>query len=376
MSEKRDYYEVLGVPREASPEEIKRAYRKAALKHHPDNTKGDKAEAEKIFKQCAEAYEVLSDPMKRQKYDRYGHQGLRESGIHDFTNMGFGDIFSMFEDIFSGSMGGMGGGHGGDRGLDLETEVELTLEQVASGADQSIEFDRVDLCDTCGGNGAKPGKSPQKCSTCGGYGQMQQQMQGFFGMGVRIVNCPKCHGRGHIVEDPCEACRGTGRRKKRRVLSVHIPAGIQDGQVVRARGEGEPNAAGTSRGDLHVYVRVKEHPLLNRRGDDLYCQIPISFVQAAMGGKVQGPTLSGPQELEIPSGTQSDEVFNLKRKGLPSAGRRAVGDLYVQVIVEVPRKVTQRQRELLEEYGKIEEANPSQRKGFFEKVKDYFSNRR
>lgn len=371
MSEKRDYYEVLGVPREASPEDVKRAYRRGALKHHPDNVKGDKAGAERKFKELAEAYEVLSDPMKRQQYDRFGHEGLRGAGVHDFSHMGFGDIFSMFEDIFGGLGGGFGG-RGGDRGLDLETEVEISLEQVATGVNHTVEFERMDLCETCGGNGSKPGVAPQKCPTCGGYGQVQQ-VSGFFS---RILTCPKCKGKGMLVKDPCGDCKGGGRRKKHRMLTIHLPPGIQDGQEVRARGEGEPNASGTSRGDLHCYVRIRQHPLLGRRGDDLYCQVPISFSQAAMGGKVQIPTLTGAEEMVVPAGTQSGEIFSLKRRGLPSVHRNRVGDLYVQVLVEVPRKLTDRQRQLLAEYAQAETANADsqpQQRNFFDKVKDYFA---
>lgn len=374
MSAKRDYYEVLGVAREASAEDIKRAYRKGALKYHPDNFKGDKAEGEAKFKELAEAYEVLSDPVKRQRYDRFGHEGLRDAGVHDFSSMGFGDIFSMFEDIF----GGLGGhARGSDRGLDLETEVEITLEQVATGVDHTLEFERMDMCETCSGSGAKPGTKVDKCSTCGGYGQVQQQVQSFFGMSVRVIPCPKCRGKGTVIATACETCGGSGRARKRRVLTMHIPPGIHDGQVVRARGEGEPNAGGTSRGDLHVYVRVREHPLLTRRNDDLICQVPLSFCQAALGGKVEIPTLAGTEEMEVPAGTQNGDVFSLAKRGLPNtrSGRR--GDQLVQVFVEVPRKLSKRQRELLEQLASEEDAHPDwsgpQRKSFFDKVKEYFS---
>ena len=266
MPTKRDYYEVLGIDRAAGPDEIKRAYRKGALKYHPDNYKGDKAEAESKFKELAEAYEVLSNPDRRQLYDRFGHEGLRGSGVHDFSNMGFGDIFSMFEDIFGG-MGGFGGrASGADRGYDLETRVELTLEQVATGLDETIEFERMDFCDTCGGSGAKPGTTADKCSACGGYGKVQQQVSGFFGMSLRVTVCPRCKGRGVIVTEPCADCGGSGRRRKKRVLTIRIPPGIRDGQVIRIRNEGEPGAAG-GRGDLHCYVQVQPHPLLMRRGD-------------------------------------------------------------------------------------------------------------
>lgn len=379
MSDKRDYYEVLGVERQSGPDDIKRAYRKLALKFHPDNAKGDKAEAEKKFKECSEAYEVLSDSVKRQRYDRFGHEGLRSSGVHDYTNMGFGDIFSMFEDIF-GDMG-QGRRGGGDRGLDLETEVELTLEQVATGIDQTLEFERMDMCDTCGGSGSKRGKTAEKCSTCSGYGQVQQQVQSFFGVSVRVMACPKCKGRGNIVTDPCNDCNGSGRKKKRRVLTVHIPPGIQDGQVIRARGEGEPNAGGTGRGDLHCYVRVREHPLLIRQGNDLVCQVPVAFWQAALGGKIEVPILGGSHELEVQPGTQTGAVYTIRRKGLPSASGRATGDLHVQLIVEVPRKLSGRQREILEDFARTEDddgamsASSPQRKGFFDKVKKYLGRR-
>ncbi|NLW86177.1 MAG: molecular chaperone DnaJ [Planctomycetes bacterium] len=369
--EKRDYYEVLGVSREASVDEIKRAYRKGALKHHPDNVKGDdKAAAERKFKELAEAYEVLSDPAKRQRYDHYGHEGLRGAGVHDFSNMGFGDIFSMFEDIFGG--GSMGGGMS-DHGLDLETEVKLTLEQVAGGHDEALEFERMDYCETCGGSGAKPGTRPDKCSTCGGYGRVQQQVPGFFGVSVRVMPCPTCKGKGRIVRERCPVCIGSGRQKKKRALTVHIPAGVQEGQVVRVRGEGEPGATGTTRGDLHVYIRIKPHPLLTRRGDDLVCQAPISFSQAALGGKIQVPTLWGMEEIEVPAGTQSGDVLRLKGLGLPSTRTGRKGDQYVQLNIEVPRKLSKRQRELLEQYAEIEEVEVTpQRKSFIDKLKECF----
>ena len=375
MPEKRDYYEVLGVSRTAGLDEIKRAYRKGALKYHPDNYRGDKGEAEEKFKELAEAYEVLSEPQKRQMYDRHGHAGLRGTGVHDFRNMGFRDIFSMFEDIFGG-FGGFGPStrRRADRGYDLETQVELTLEQVATGVDETLEFERMDYCETCSGSGARPGTAPERCATCGGYGKVQQQMPGFLGVSIRVTACPRCKGKGTIVSDPCADCRGTGRRRKKRVLTVHIPPGIRDGQVVRVRGEGEPGRVGARRGDLHCYVRVREHPLLIRRGDDLHCQVPVAFTQAALGGRVEVPTLAGPEEIDIPAGIQTGEVITLRRRGLPDARRGRPGDQYVQVFVEVPRKLTRKQRELLEEYAPIEDANFSeQRKTFFEKLREYFS---
>ncbi len=375
MPHKRDYYEVIGVDRNADANTVKRAYRKGALKYHPDNYKGDKAEAETKFKELAEAYEVLSDSVKRQQYDQFGHEGLRGSGMHDFSSMGFGDIFSMFDDIFSGG-GFSGRGATQDRGLDLETEVELTLEQVLTGMDQTLEFTRMDICETCRGSGAAKGTEPIQCETCGGRGQVQQQVQSFFGMSVRVIPCPNCKGRGTIISAPCTDCRGTGRAKKNRVLQIHIPPGVHEGQVVRARGEGEPNHMGNSRGDLHVYVRVRNHPLLARKGDHLYCQVPISFSQAALGAQIEVPTLTGPEEIEVPAGSQYGDVVTMKKRGLPSPRSGRPGDQHVQLVIEVPKKLTETQRELLCQYAETEGASPNweapQQKGFFEKLRNYF----
>ena len=367
MPQKRDYYAVLGVGRDAGPEEVKRAYRRLALKQHPDNVKGDekaKKEAEGKFKELSEAYEVLSDPQKRQLYDRYGHEGLRGAGVHDFSSMGFGDIFSMFEDIFGFSAGG---GHHG-RGYDLETAVELTLEEVATGVDKALEFERQDFCDACGGSGAKPGTSPQRCNTCGGYGQVQTG-GGFFRM---VRTCPACRGKGTHVEDPCPTCRGGGRMRKKRLLTVHVAPGVHDGQVVRLRGEGEPGEDG-GRGDLHCYVSVKEHPFLTRDGNDLACVVPITFTQAALGATVEAPTLAGKEKLEVPAGTQYGQSVRLRHRGLPDVRSGKRGDQVVQFFIEVPRKLSRQQEELLRQFAGAEdiEVSPA-RKGFFEKLKKYF----
>jgi molecular chaperone DnaJ len=376
MPEKRDYYEVLGVSRTAGGDEVKRAYRKGALKYHPDSYKGDKTEGENRFKELAEAYEVLSDSVKRNRYDQYGHAGMAGAGVHDFQHMGFGDIFSMFQDIFGqGGGGGFGGGRRhASHGEDLQIEVELSLEQVETGLDESLEFMRMDLCDECSGSGAKRGSSPVRCETCNGYGQVQQQESGFFGMSVRVIPCPKCKGRGSIVTDPCSACKGSGRARKNRVLTVQIPAGVSDGQIIRIRGEGGPGQDGTLRGDLHCYVRIKPHPLLVRNGNDLVCQVPIAFSQAALGGNIQVPTLSGSHEIGVPTGTQNGDVITLKGRGLPSlrTGRR--GDQHVQVFIEVPKKLSSRQTELLNQYAETEEVDVTpQRKGFLDKLKKYFA---
>ncbi len=373
MPNKRDYYEVLGVERTAGADEIKRAYRRGALKSHPDNYRGDKAEGEAKFKELAESYEVLSDPVKRQQYDKFGHKGLRGAGMHDFSSMGFGDIFSMFEDIFGG-LGAGGPRRSADRGLDLETEVEMTLEQVATGVNQTLEFERIDFCGTCSGSGAKPGTSPRRCESCGGYGQVQQQMQGVFGVSVRITNCPHCKGKGKLVDEHCDDCGGTGRGKKKRILTVNIPPGVHEGQVVRLRNEGEPSEQGTNRGDLHVYVRISQHPLLQRNRDDVFCRVPIGYTQATLGGKIEVATLAGMEEVEVPAGTQNGDVVTLKKRGLPNQRTGRVGDEHVQMYIEVPKKLTKKQRELLESLAEIEHANVTpDRKGFFKALKDYFA---
>ena len=354
MPSKRDYYEVLGIGRDAAGDEIKRAYRKLALKFHPDNYQGDKSEGEAKFKELAESYEVLSDGEKRSRYDRFGHEGLRGAGVHDFSSMGFGDIFSMFGDIFSG-MGFSSRGTVAERGSDLEAEIELTLEEAADGAERTLEFDRMDFCKSCTGTGAKKGTETRKCSTCGGYGQVQQQVQGFFGVSVRVGACPACQGSGKEIPHKCPDCSGTGRATNHHTLTVKIPAGISDGQVVRVRGQGEPGRVGTARGDLHVYVHLRPHLLLTRQGDDLVCQAPISFTTAALGGTIQIPVLRGVQELDIPPGTQYGEILTLRKQGMPRLGRSGRGKLHVQILIETPKKLSKKQRQALGAYESLED---------------------
>ncbi len=377
MATKRDYYEVLGIARDASAEEIKRAYRRGALKYHPDKYNGDKSEGEQRFKELSEAYEVLSDPQKRQRYDQYGHEGLQGVGLHDFSSMGFGDIFSMFQDIFGdfgmGGFGGAGRTARAERGMDLETEVYVTLEEAAEGADRPLTFERMDVCGDCGGSGARKGTQTQRCGTCQGYGQVREQVQGFFGIGVRVRPCPQCRGRGTIVTDPCPGCSGSGRQQRKIDVKIRIPPGVQDGQILRIRGEGEPGRMSEAHGDLHVYVRVKPHPMLVRRGDDLFCDVPISFTQAALGGTIEVPTLTGPETVEVPAGTQTGDIITLKRRGMPSQRTGKRGNQHVQVFVEVPRKLTRKQRELLESFAETDQSNVAQqRKSFREKLKNYF----
>ena len=368
---KRDYYEVLGVVRTADGEEIKRSYRRLAMKYHPDRNPGN-AEAEAKFKECAEAYEVLSDDLKRKRYDQFGHGGV--SGGHDFSHMDVTDIFSMFDDIFGGAFAGRAGGGArtrAARGFDLETQVELTLAEVAAGAEKTIEFERQDNCDTCKGTGAKPGSSPVVCVQCGGNGRVAQQ--GFGGMFRMVTTCPNCRGRGSVVREHCMSCNGSGRQLRKQTVTVKIPAGVHEGQAVRITGQGEPGDAGAPPGDLHCYITVKPHPIFSRHNNDLVCQFPISFTQAALGATIEVPTLKGTENLDIPGGTQHGEVFKLRGKGLPDVRSHRSGDELVQVLIEVPKRLTEKQRQLLHEYAATEDgATMPQRRSFLDKLKDVF----
>jgi molecular chaperone DnaJ len=368
---KRDYYEVLEVSKTSTVDEIKRAYRKAAHKYHPDKNPGDAA-AEVKFKECAEAYEVLSDEDKRSRYDQYGHEGLRGTTMHDYSHMDVSSIEDLFSAFFGG---GRQRGHGGPanrqtRGYDLETQVQISLQDVAKGCEREIDFTRQDVCQTCGGNGAKPGTKRSQCRTCGGRGQVAQR--GFGGMFQMVTTCPHCMGQGSTVDTPCPSCDGSGRTPQKRTLSVKIPPGVHDGQSLVVRGEGEPGEHGGPRGNLHIYIRVKEHPFFLRDEDNLVLQLPISMAQAALGADVEVPTLFGKSNLRIPPGTQHGEVLMLKGLGLPNHRGGAQGHQLIQVLLEIPRKLTKRQEELLREYAAIEETHVlPQQKSFFEKLKDY-----
>jgi molecular chaperone DnaJ len=374
VAQQRDYYEVLGVGREASPEEIKRAYRQAAMKYHPDRNSDDPA-AEENFKASSEAYEVLSDPEKRNLYERFGHAGLSGVAGHDFSRMRTDDIFSVFGDIFGDLFSSSFGGGRRAAGVDLQTEVVLSLADVARETERSIDFKRNDFCDSCGGKGAAPGSKVHKCQTCGGYGRVERgRSLGPF-VTRMVTECPDCRGRGSTITKACKNCRGTGRAPKRRVVTVKLPAGIQDGQGVRLRGEGEPGRDGTSRGDLHCYVRIEPHPFLQRHGSDLLCEVPISFTQAALGAKIEVPTLKGKTEITIPAGTQHGEMRRLAGKGLPDIRTRRVGDQVVRILVEVPRRLDQRQEQLLREFAKTEDRDVlPESKGFLERLKEFLSN--
>jgi len=373
---KRDYYEVLGVGKEASADEIKRAYRRMAMKYHPDKNPNDK-EAEAKFKECAEAYEVLSDQSKRQRYDQFGHDGLRGSGMHDFSRMNVEDIFSVFgfDDFFSGIFGGRGRRSGGQagpsRGFDLETTVELTLDDIAKGAEKTIEFTRQDVCSECKGNGCAKGSSPSRCPGCGGTGQVARG-GGFFQM---VSACRQCGGTGQIISDPCKKCRGTGRVPKKRTVNIKIPAGVHEGQGIRVASEGEPGRNGGPRGDLYCYVKVKPHEYLHRDGNDLIAVVPISFTQAALGATIDVPSINGTKGLKVPPGTQYGSIFRIKGEGLPDVRTRRTGDQLVQVTVETPTKLNAEQQNLLREFAKTENKRVSPKSAsFFEKLKQQFGN--
>lgn len=383
MPTTRDYYEVLGIERTSDGEEIKRAYRRLAMKYHPDRNPGDK-EAETKFKECAEAYEALSDEQRRAIYDRHGHEGLRSQGGfagHDFSRMRVDDIFSMFNEIF----GGMGGGfqpggargrRGVARGYDLETEVVIDLVDVVTGCERDVEFSRLDVCDSCTGTGAKPGSKPSKCETCGGQGQVVQT--GLGGMFRMQTTCPHCRGRGQVVKDKCAGCDGRGRTPVKRKLKVKIPPGILDQQAVRIQGEGEPPAPEVSpdgsgvKGDLHVVVRVREDDRFQRDGDNLVAALPITYTQAALGATIEIETLDGPATLEIPKGTQHGRVLRVSAAGLPNLRGGKRGDLVAVVEVVVPRKLTAKQEELLRELAAMEESAVTEKGGggVWRKIRD------
>ncbi|MCE5302547.1 MAG: molecular chaperone DnaJ [Planctomycetaceae bacterium] len=371
MAEKRDYYEVLGVERRATDDQISEAYRKLAMRYHPDRNPGNN-EAVVQFKEAAEAFEVLSHPEKRAAYDRYGHAGLEGGGSPHFHDIS--DIFSAFGDILGeGFFGDIFGGHGhGARvhhGADVRCEVSLDLIEAAHGTSKVIRFMRHEACSTCNGSGAKPGTRPETCRYCGGKGRVVQST-GFFSL---QSTCPSCHGRGQVIREPCGQCRGTGFVQKKVTRKVDIPAGVDDRTRLRLQGEGEPSPDGGPPGDCYCSIRVAEHPLFQRQGQDLLCQVPISYPQAALGSTVEVPTLDGRENLTIPAGSQSGEVFTLKGRGMPDPRHHGRGDLHVQVYVEVPRDLSPEHEETLRRLAEIENANVTPtRKSFFEKLKELF----
>jgi molecular chaperone DnaJ len=367
---KRDYYEVLGVSRTATIEEIKKSYRQLALKNHPDRNPGD-AEAESRFKEGAEAYEVLSDAEKRARYDRFGHAGLNGAGVHDFRNAE--DVFSAFGDILNGGLFGdlFGGRRRGPRaGLDIAMRLEIDLVEAARGASKTIEFKRNELCTECRGTGARAGTQPVTCDYCRGQGQVVQS-RGFFQV---ATTCPACGGEGARIADPCPKCRGGGRVPEKATVTIPLRPGIESGRILEVRNAGEPGDPGAPRGNLRVQILVRKHPFFERHGNELVCQVPISFAQAALGAEVDVPTLDGPEPATIPRGTQSGEVVKLKGRGMPDFNGRGRGDLLVEVVVETPRHLSERQEALLRELAELDHEHVSaRRKGFFDRLKDYFT---
>ncbi len=372
---KRDFYEILGVAKNASDDEIKKAYRKLAMKYHPDRNP-DSKQAEDKFKEAKEAYEMLSDPQKREAYDRFGHAGVDPNmggaGAGGFSAGGFGDAFGdIFGDIFGGGARQRGGPQV-YRGADLRYNLDISLEQAAHGFDTTIRVPSWDECDTCHGSGAKPGTSPTTCGTCGGHGQVRMQ-QGFFSI---QQTCPKCHGTGKVIPDPCGTCGGSGRTKRNKTLEVKIPAGIDDGMRIRSTGNGEPGMNGGPPGDLYVEIHIQQHPVFQRDGDDLHCEMPISFAKAALGGEIEVPTLSGKVSFSVPEGTQTGKTFRLRGKGIKGVRSGFPGDLFCHVLVETPVKLTDKQKDLLREFETLTVAGGAkhspQSKSWMDKVKEFF----
>ncbi len=370
---KKDYYEILGITKSATEVEIKAAYRKLAIKHHPDKNPGDQ-EAEDKFKECAEAYSVLSDSGKRASYDRFGHAGV---GAGAGGGAGFDPGFTNIEDIFDlfgfGDMFGGGARSGGgrrttvQRGADLRYDLEISLEEAATGKEEKLKIPRLEKCGECSGKGTEKGTEPETCITCQGSGQTRFQ-QGFFSV---MRTCANCSGKGQIIKHPCKECRGAGRIEKEKKLEIKIPAGVETGSRLRINGEGEGGPNGGPSGDLYVVIHVAEHEIFERQGANLYASVPISFAQAALGAEIKVPTLEEEEELKIPAGTQTGTVFRLRSKGMPSLGGRGKGDLFVAVTLITPKTLTKEQRKLLEQLAEIEDID-FQDQSFMDKVRNIF----
>ena len=365
MEKKRDYYEVLGLHRDASNSEIKTAYRKLALKHHPDKNPGDK-DAEDKFKEAAEAYEVLRDDQKRRIYDQFGHQGLEGSGFSGFS--GFEDIFSSFGDIFEGFFGFGSGRSAGrsnrQRGSDLRYDLTISFMDAAFGTEKELNVDKLETCPVCEGSACEPGTYPDNCGYCKGLGQVSRN-QGFFT--VRTA-CPQCRGTGQTIVSPCHQCNGRGQVQVNKTVSVKIPAGVDTGSRLRLTGEGETGQFGGLPGDLYIFINVKPHNFFSRNNSDIICEIPISFVQAALGDEIKVPTLNGKKALKIPKGTQPGDVFRFQKEGIPSLKNGSRGDQYIRVSIKTPTNLSKKQESLLKEFAKLESASLSN------KLKNIFKN--
>ena len=369
---KRDYYEILGVVREASEAEMKAAYRKLAMQHHPDRNPGDK-DCEHRFKEINEAYDVLKDGDKRAAYDRFGHAAF-EHGMGGAAHGFSGDFGSAFSDIFEGIFG-MGGARtrtgGRERGADLRFNMEITLDDAFGGKTAQVRLPTSVTCEACSGTGAKAGTKPKTCQHCHGHGRIRHTQGGFFTL---ERTCPICHGRGQVIEDPCPSCTGSGRVTRERTLSVNIPPGVEDGTRIRLAGEGEAGVRGGPSGDLYIFLSIAAHPLFQRDGADLHCRVPVSMVTAALGGEFEVPSIDGSKSrVKVPAGTQSGRRFRLSSKGMPVLRTKQTGDMYVQVVVETPQSLTKRQRELLNEFEKLSSKDTQpESNGFFARIKEFF----
>ncbi len=372
---KKDYYEILGVPQSADEREIKKAYKRLAMKHHPDRNPGDK-ESEAKFKEVKEAYEILTDAQKRAAYDQYGHAAFEQGGMGGGGGFGGGggaDFSDIFGDVFGDIFGGGRRQQRAARGADLRYNMELTLEEAVRGVSKEIRIPALEECNVCHGSGAKAGTKPQTCSTCHGQGQVQMR-QGFFTVQQA---CPTCHGRGSVIKDPCNACHGHGRVEKSKTLSVKIPAGVDTGDRIRLTGEGEAGEQGAPAGDLYVQVQVRKHNIFEREENNLYCEVPINFVMAALGGEIEVPTLDGRVKLKVPAETQTGKLFRMRGKGVKSVRGGAQGDLLCRVVVETPVSLSDKQKSLLRELeesfgGPSGEKNSPRSKSFFDGVKKFF----
>ena len=369
----RDYYETLGVPRDAGEADIKKAYRRLAREYHPDANKDDPDAAEK-FKEINEAYEVLSDPEKRAGYDRFGQAGTPGGaygpGQGGFGDFGFGGVNDIFDMFFGGGTGGQARRHGPQRGADLRYDLELDLEEAAFGKETELNVPRLEACQTCHGSGARPGTSPVTCKVCGGRGQVQTYQNTLLGRFATVRTCDRCGGEGQVIETPCLECHGTGRVRRTRKIQVKIPPGVDTGHRLRLSGEGEAGERGGPRGDLYVVVHVRPHPLFKREGDDIYAEAKIGFTQAALGAEVEVQTLDGPLKLKVPEGTQSGTEFRLRGKGVTRLRGHGRGDQYTRMLVETPTKLTERERELLRELASLRGEAVDEDRGFMKKVKD------
>jgi molecular chaperone DnaJ len=382
LADKRDYYEVLGVSKDASADDLKRAYRKLAKQYHPDMNPGDKT-AEAKFKEVNEAYEVLNDPAKRQRYDQFGHAGIDPSygagggGFGGSGGFGGFDVGDIFESFFGGGFGGFGGSNrtrnpnAPIRGNDINVTIGLSFMEAAKGCKQKIQIQRLEQCETCGGTGAKKGTSPETCSECGGTGQVKVQQRTPIGIIQTTRTCTRCNGKGKVIKEPCSSCRGMGRVRHSRTLEVSVPAGIDDGQTFMLRGQGDQGINGGPAGDVNIMVTLRPDELFERDGFDVWCDIPITFSQAVLGDEITVPTIDGKVKYEVPEGTQSGTVFRLRNKGIQYVNGRGRGDQYVKVNIEVPRNLSSKQKDVLKDFEKLSsDKNYEKRKTFFDRLKD------